>query len=205
MHVMILAPTPGSIEQMQAALGDMATRYTVAKTWSDVIHSAEKDLPDLILVERDALAQVPLVTLARLAGPSRWPPLLIVDAPTTGVKSGAAAAQRLAQPLPQYYRVGELRIDTHKRRATLGERWVTLPPIQYRLLLALAQRAGEVVGCQELLRLVWGYDAAEAEARELVKVHIRQIRRRLGLEPEKHHYIHSVRGFGYMLAPPEES
>jgi DNA-binding response OmpR family regulator len=55
-----------------------------------------------------------------------------------------------------------------------------------------------------LLRLVWGYDAEEAEARELVKVHIRQIRRRLGLNPERHNYIRSVRGFGYMLTLPDE-
>ena len=119
------------------------------------------------------------------------------------VRPGIAAAHCFGQSLP-YYQVGELRIDTRKRRATLGERWVTLPPIQYRLLLALTQHAGEVVDCQELLRLVWGYDAAEAEARELVKVHIRQIRRRLGFDPETHNYIHSVRGFGYMLAPPDE-
>jgi DNA-binding response OmpR family regulator len=54
------------------------------------------------------------------------------------------------------------------------------------------------------LRVVWGYEAEESEARELVKVHIRQIRRRLGLDPEKYPYIRSVRGFGYMLAPPDE-
>ena len=72
--------------------------------------------------------------------------------------------------------------------------------MQYHLLLALAQREGEVLGCQELLRIVWGFEAEEAEARELIKVHIRQIRRRLGLDPEKHHYIQSIGGFGYMLA-----
>ena len=72
------------------------------------------------------------------------------------------------------------------------------------LLLALAERADEVIGCQDLLRLVWGYDAGEIEARELVKVHIRQIRRRLRLDPEERSYIRSVRGFGYVLAPPDE-
>jgi len=59
----------------------------------------------------------------------------------------------------------------------LGERWVTLPPIQYRLLLTLAERAGEVIACQELLRLVWGYDAGETEARvATLEVVLRQIR-----------------------------
>jgi DNA-binding response OmpR family regulator len=156
----------------------------------------------LILIERTILAQTELSTLNSLAEPGRWPPLLLVD--VADARAATGAVLRFAQAAPSYYQIGSLHIDTRKRRAKVKERWVTLPPIQYRLLLALAQRAGEVVASQELLRLVWGYEAGEIEARELVKVHIRQIRRRLGLDLEKHHYIQSVRGFGYMLAPPEE-
>jgi two-component system KDP operon response regulator KdpE len=122
----------------------------------------------------------------------------------SNARKGIAAARGLAQESPHVYQVGELRIDTRRKRAAIGDRWVALPPIQYRLLLTLTKRAGETIGCQELLQVVWGYDAGEIEARELVKVHIRQIRRRLGLDPEQHHYIHSVRGFGYVLAPPED-
>jgi DNA-binding winged helix-turn-helix (wHTH) protein len=205
MHILILASSTDSAEAMQIALGDTTDRCTVVIDWADVVGSLEKDHPNLIVVERAALVQVELATLLKLAEPGGWPPLLIVDALAADGKCGIATARRLAQPPPQYYQIGDLRIDTRKRRASLGERWITLPPIQYRLLLALAQREGEVVDCQELLRLVWGYDAEEAEARELVKVHIRQIRRRLGLNPEQHNYIHSVRGFGYMLAQPEEN
>ncbi len=204
MHILILASTPGAAKKMQDTLDATTDHYTVVNTWPDVISSLETDRPDLILVERAALAQAELTTLFKLTEPGRWPPLLIVDTLATDNQRGIAAARRLAQPPPQQYQVGELRIDTRKRRASIGERWVTLPPIQYRLLLALAQREGEVVACQELLRLVWGYEAEDAEARELVKVHIRQIRRRLSLDPEKRNYIHSVRGFGYMLAPPGE-
>lgn len=205
MHILILASTPGAAEKMQDTLDDTTDQYTVVTTWPDVISFLEKDRPGLVLVERIALARVELSTLSGLTEPGRWPPLLVVDTLAAGSQRGLVAARRLAQPLPQEYQVGELRIDTRKRRASLGERWVTLPPIQYRLLLVLAQREGEVIGCQELLRLVWGYEAEETEARELVKVHIRQIRRRLGLDSEEHHYIHSVRGFGYMLAPPDET
>ncbi len=204
MHIIILASTPEVAERTQTALGDVADRYTIATTWSDVISSLEKDAPDLILAERAALARMELANLLKLTEASRWPPLLLVGAPAAGAGDGIAVAQCLAGEPPYRYQIGELRIDTRKRRASLGERWVTLPPIQYRLLLTLAKRTGEVIGCQELLRLVWGYEAGEIEARELVKVHIRQIRRRLGLDPERHHYIHSVRGFGYMLAPPED-
>ena len=204
MHILILAPTPGTAEKIQAALGDTADRYTIATAWSEVESLLAKDLPNLILVERAALTQIELATLLNLAQPGRWPPLLLVSAVAAGAKDGIAVVERLSQEAPRHYEIGDLRIDTHRKRAGLGGRWVALPPIQYRLLLALAKRAGEVIGCQELLRLVWGYDAGEIEARELVKVHIRQIRRRLGLDPEKHNYIRSVRGFGYMLAPPGE-
>ena len=38
----------------------------------------------------------------------------------------------------------------------------------------------------------------------LVKVHIRLIRRRLGLSPQTDEFIRSVRGFGYMLVDPDQ-
>lgn len=204
MHILILVAVAGAREKMPAALGDVADRYTIVTTWAEVLAALKADRPDLLLVERIALAQVELAMLSDLGKPGCWPPLLLVDAPATDAGEGIAAARWLAQAAHRDYQIGELYIDTRKKRVRLGERWVTLPPIQYHLLLALAQRSGEVVGSRELLQAVWGYDAREHEARELIKVHIRQIRRRLGLDPEKYPYIRSVRGFGYMLAPPDE-
>jgi DNA-binding response OmpR family regulator len=204
MHVLIFAPSSGAAEEMWAILSDAADRYTVAVTWPDVLSSLEEESPDLILIERDALTRMEPTTLLNLTEPGRWPPLILVDAPAAGAKDGVVLVKRLARPSPPFYQIGELRIDTGKKRVGLGDRWVTLPPLQYRLLLTLAKQAGEVVSCRELLRAVWGYDGDDNEARELVKVHIRQIRRRLGLDPEHQPYIRSVRGFGYMLTPLEE-
>jgi DNA-binding winged helix-turn-helix (wHTH) protein len=203
LHIFILASTSAIAEEIKVALGNIADRYTIVTTWAEVALAQDKQ-PDLILIERAALARMELGDLLRLTQSDRWPPLLLVDFSKDGLGQGSAVIQRLVKGTPKYYQVGELRIDTRKRRVGLGTRWVTLPPIQYRLLLTLAQRVGQVISSQELLRLVWGYDAEESEARELVKVHIRQIRRRLSLDPERHHYIRSVRGFGYMLIPPDE-
>jgi DNA-binding winged helix-turn-helix (wHTH) protein len=204
MHVLIFAPTLSAGEEMQATLGDAADRYTVAAIWPDVLASIKDDPPDLILIERAALARFEPTTLLNLTEPGCWPPLMFVDMPATHASDGVVLTQRLIKAPPRTYEIGELCIDTRKKRAGIGERWVTLPPLQYRLLLTLAKRAGEVVSYRDLLRAVWGYEGEDNEARELLKVHIRQIRRRLGLDPEEHPYIRSVRGFGYMLAPPEE-
>jgi len=203
-HVLIFAPTLGVAEEIQTALDDTADHYTITVTWPDVLAALEDDAPDIVLVERAALTQLAPATLLDLTAPSRWPPVVLVDAPAAGAKDGVVLTQRLDQAVFSLYQVGRLRIDTRKKRAELGSRRVTLPPLQYRLLLTLAKRAGEVVSYRELLRAVWGYDGDDNEARELLKVHIRQIRRRLRLDQEEHPYIHSVRGFGYMLTAPEE-
>lgn len=204
MHILIFSPTHSAAEEMQAALGDTADRCTVAVTWPDALSCLKEDCPDLVVVERAALGRMEPTTLLNLTEVGRWPPLILVDTPAASARDGVVLTKRLVRASFPLYQIGELRIDTRKKRVGLGERWVRLPPLQYRLLLTLAKRAGEVVSYQELLRAVWGYDGDEKEARELLKVHIRQIRRRLGLDPEKHPYIRSVRGFGYMLAPPGE-
>jgi DNA-binding response OmpR family regulator len=204
MNVAILASTPDAGAELKSAIGDMADSSTIVDSWSELVSSLDENSVDLVLVDRSLLRLADLSTLGLLAGRERWPPILLVDTASESGLDSVSLLRRLTRAAPDTYEVGGLRIDTRKRRASIGERWVTLPPIQYRLLLALAKRAGEVVACQDLLREVWGYESSEAEARELVKVHIRQIRRRLGLDPEKHHYVRSVRGFGYMLASPDD-
>ena len=204
MHITVLASSPDAAQKLATVLNNKADRCTAAASWAELFASLERNTPDIVLVERAALAHAELASLLRLAQPGRWPPILLIGFGSGEIETGLAAARRLAENAPASIAVGDLRIDTRRKRATIGDRWVALPPIQYRLLLTLARHAGEVIGSRELLREVWGYEASQIEARELVKVHIGQIRRRLGLDREAHHYIHSVRGFGYMLAPPED-
>ncbi len=100
-------------------------------------------------------------------------------------------------------RVGALVIDHGRKQVIWRGRPVQLPPLQFKILNVLARRAGQVVSHADLVREVWGIEADDPEARELLKVHIRQIRKRLGLDPERGEVLVSVRGFGYMLTSPE--
>jgi two-component system KDP operon response regulator KdpE len=100
--------------------------------------------------------------------------------------------------------IGELVVDQAKRRAVFQGQLIPLTPTQYRLLHCLATHAGQVVGYRELLWQVWGFDAEESEARDLLKAHVRQIRRKMGLNAQRAEYLQSVRGFGYMLVDPYE-
>jgi two-component system KDP operon response regulator KdpE len=122
------------------------------------------------------------------------------------VQDALLQVQRLlADPQGELLRVGDLAIDMDRKRVLFRGQLIPLPPIQFRLLAYLARNAGRVVDARELLKAVWEYEEDETEARELVKVHVRQIRRRLGLGAQTSDYVQSVRGFGYVVNAPSES
>jgi DNA-binding winged helix-turn-helix (wHTH) protein len=165
----------------------------------------------VIAVERTALEAGGPALMAAVRNSTRLPVVLPVETgerrPSPADCRRVIAAMRLAHPAKRpiaALRVGKLTIDLARKRVRLRGRWLSLPPTQYRLLTVLAQHRGQVVGYCELLKEVWGYNGDENEARELLKVHVRLIRRKLGLNPQTGEYLRAVRGFGYILVDPDK-
>jgi DNA-binding response OmpR family regulator len=166
---------------------------------------------DLLLIER-AFMDRQFQALSRMFEKIRhWP--VIVPIRNSGRKPSNSDRSRVAAALAvlrstrrsgELIRLGDLTIDLARKRAKFRRRrWVHLPPVQYELLVALAKRPNQVVGFRDLLRQVWQYDGSKAEAQELLKAHVRLIRRKMGWNPQTGEYLRSVRGFGYMLSVPE--
>lgn len=100
----------------------------------------------------------------------------------------------------RYLRRGDLTLDLHTRRVSMGSKHdIFLPPTSFDYLLALARHAPNVVDYQTLVAEAQGYQASPREAQELVKWHIHHIRQ--ALEPDAAHptYVINVRGSGYRL------
>ncbi|PKO22456.1 MAG: DNA-binding response regulator [Chloroflexi bacterium HGW-Chloroflexi-1] len=91
---------------------------------------------------------------------------------------------------------GELSIDFQRYQVTLCDQLVDLTPIEFRLLGCLASNAGRVLTWQALLKEVWSYEEWQAGP-ELVKVHIRRLRKKIELAPSGPRLILTVRGVGY--------
>ncbi len=212
--VEILLVTGGleAANQTQGLLERSGHHVRAAATVLEALSLLEARPADLLIAEcRQLEADADVVF--RVLGRRHQPPLILpLSSPAaTGTSLAdvehwqAAVAQAqtlLAQRDGETLQVGDLVIDTATKRVTFRGQHIPLPPIQFRLLVYLAQNRGRVVGAQELLKAVWGYEGDEAEARELVKVHVRQIRRRLGLEAQHADYVQSVRGFGYLVSAP---
>jgi DNA-binding response OmpR family regulator len=90
--------------------------------------------------------------------------------------------------------VGPLKLDGAAREVRIDGREVELTQREFELLRYLMERAGRVVGRDELLEAVWGF-ASPGQTRT-VEVHVAQLRKKLG-EPQ---LIRTVRGVGYKLS-----
>ena len=90
-------------------------------------------------------------------------------------------------------------LDFGERQARLADgSTVRLTPTEWRLLEALAQRAGHLVTHAELLRAAWG----PAYGRELnyLRVYANQLRRKLEPDPAAPAYLLTEPGLGYRFA-----
>jgi two-component system response regulator MtrA len=106
--------------------------------------------------------------------------------------SGIPAAETLA--------VADLEIDPAKHRVRKGSAEVALTATEFRLLLELARRPGQVFTRELLLERVWGYEYL-GDSR-LVDVAVQRLRAKVEDDPAQPRLIGTVRGVGYRLESP---
>ena len=93
--------------------------------------------------------------------------------------------------------VGEIMIDTNKRLVRRGDWNIELTPIEFDILRVMAENPGRVYSRMQLLDKVQG-DAYEGYERT-VDSHIKNLRKKLELDPEHPRYIITIYGVGYKL------
>ncbi len=96
--------------------------------------------------------------------------------------------------------IGPLTIYPGRYQISVGDQPIDLTPTEFDLLLYLAAHRGRVVPCSELVREVRGYSLEEHEAREVIRPHVSNLRRKLKASGQNPNIIVNVRGIGYRLA-----
>ncbi len=106
------------------------------------------------------------------------------------------ARVRRGEPLPtEQLEIGDLSIDVLGHRVLRGSSELSLTPLEFDLLSALARRPGQVFTREQLLEQVWGYRHS-ADTR-LVNVHVQRLRSKIERDPENPSILLTVRGVGY--------
>ena len=93
---------------------------------------------------------------------------------------------------------GSVRLDTRTGRVTVDGNPVKLTSHEYRLLSYLMHHSGRVVSRSELVEHL--YDQDFDRDSNTIEVFVGRIRRKLGVD-----VIQTVRGLGYLLAPPGDA
>ena len=92
--------------------------------------------------------------------------------------------------------IGNLIINLEKGEVCREDDRISLSPTEYALLSCLVSRAGWVVSWQALLKDVWGHEDWEG-GREMVKVNIQRLRKKIEPDPHQPEYILNEWGKGY--------
>ncbi len=96
--------------------------------------------------------------------------------------------------------IGPLLVDAARRCVSLSGREVELTTSEFDLMWFLAQNVGEVMTRDAILQATRGirYDGLDRS----LDLSVSRLRKKLGIEPAGEKLIKSVRGVGYILAPP---
>jgi DNA-binding response OmpR family regulator len=76
-----------------------------------------------------------------------------------------------------------------------------LTPVQFDLLLHMMRHPGEIFSPIRLLDEVWDYPS-DTGSPDLVRVHIKNLRERIEVDPRTPTFIRTVPGYGYTIGSP---
>lgn len=214
-------------EPFSAALVRAGFDPTVVRTASDALESAERLQPSLVLLdlnlpdgdgldvcrELQRRSDVPILMLTargtetdRIVGLSLGADDYVVkpfsgDEVIARIRAILRRSARNGKPAATSH-IGDLEVDPGARRAVLRGKELSLTRKEFDLLDRLVRDAGRVVTREDLMSEIW--DTNWFGSTKTLDVHIGWLRKKLGDDPAKPRYIHTVRGVGFRFAAHEE-
>ena len=100
-------------------------------------------------------------------------------------------------------RVGGYTLDTQTYELfTPNKEKILLTPVQFDLLYHLMSHPGEIFSPARLLDEVWDYPS-DTGSPDLVRVHVKNLRKRIEIDPGTPSFICTIPGYGYTVNPSE--
>ncbi|MDX9872166.1 MAG: response regulator transcription factor [Clostridia bacterium] len=94
--------------------------------------------------------------------------------------------------------IGDLKLCIKANQVFVGDREVLLTDLEYRLLLLMAKNRGKIFSAQNLYESVWN-EPYLYSSNNTVMAHIKNIRKKLGNDPQSLRQIKTVWGRGYRI------
>ncbi len=111
-----------------------------------------------------------------------------------------ARLRRIEPVASEVLSIGDVVIDRAAHEVSRDGHGISVTPLEFDLLAALASRPGYAFSREELLADVWGYQ--HTGDTRLVNVHVQRLRGKVERDPERPEVVVTVRGVGYRAGPP---
>ncbi len=95
--------------------------------------------------------------------------------------------------------VGDIMVDMDGHSVYRGEQQISLSPTEFNIFAYLCRKAGQVVSVDELAQSSFPTINDPWSAQDTIRVHIKNIRRKIEVDHANPRYIVNVRGVGYRL------
>ncbi len=96
-----------------------------------------------------------------------------------------------------YIDINGLHINTDSRKVLLNEKNIDLTPLEYNILIYLAENRGKVISAEELFINVW--KEKYLDNNNTIMAHIARLREKLGEDTRKPKFIKTIWGVGYII------
>ena len=161
---------------------------------------ADRTYPVIMLTARDSQAdKIEGLTLGAddyVVKPFR--PLELVARVKAQLRRYTSYGSRAPEETSDAIEINGLVINRAARQVTVDERPVRTTPLEYAILLYLAEHRGRVVPVEELFRAVWNEEFLPT-SNNTVMVHIRHLREKLGDDAQSPRFIKNIWGVGYTI------
>jgi len=172
---------PGSISDLRNTVGRGVERAKNLKRRKALLDAIRLDIYELARNDGAAL------------------PLTNALAAVTGASSFEGGRWKEPEVPVVSMQIGALTVYPGRYQISVGDQPIDLTPTEFELLMYLGANSGRVVPCHELVREVRTYAVDEAEAREVIRPHISNLRRKLKSAGQSPDLIVNVRGLGYRM------
>lgn len=218
--ILVVDDEPKIVELARDYLEHAGFAVVSAFDGSEALTRARTDAPDLIVLDL-GLPKLDGLDVARALRRDSNVPIVILSGRSdetdklVGLELGAddyvtkpfspkelvarvrAVLRRIERPAPpsDIIRASDVTLDVPRMRVRAGDRDVELTATEFQLLAALAREPGRVFTRSQLLDAVHGV-AFESYERA-IDAHVKNIRRKLEVDPREPRYLQTVHGVGY--------
>ena len=222
-RILVVDDDPSLAEMLTIALTNEGFEPLVVADGSQALQATREFRPDLILLDL-MLPGMNGIDVCRAVRAESGVPIVMLTAKSDtvdvvlGLESGAddymvkpfkpkelvarirARLRRTDDEPAELLSIGPVEIDVPAHKVTRDGVPISLTPLEFDLLVALARKPRQVFTRDVLLEQVWGY-RHPADTR-LVNVHVQRLRAKVETDPENPEIVLTVRGVGYKAGPP---